>query len=136
MAVLKTNNMPLKVGQTLSVTGIPDADATTRFAVNIGPDDKDIALHVNPRFKANVHEHTVVFNTRQGGTWGQEVLGEGFPFQQGVEFTITIAFNPEEFVVTFSDGSVIHFPNRLGAKEYTYFFADGEVRIVSLDIKQ
>ncbi|XP_053708301.1 beta-galactoside-binding lectin-like [Synchiropus splendidus] len=128
---LKINHMPFKVGQTLAVTGVPNANATDRFSVNIGPNDQDIALHVNPRFQSK----TVVCNTREGANWGQEIIGKGLPFQQGVEFTITIAFNCGEFVITLPDSSMIHVPNRLGAYEYIHFFSDGEVRISSLQIK-
>lgn len=48
---------------------------------------------------------------------------------------MNIEFTPAEFLVKLSDGSVIHFPNRVGAEKYTLFNFDGDVRIKSFDIK-
>ncbi|XP_053707830.1 beta-galactoside-binding lectin-like [Synchiropus splendidus] len=131
MPLLQIKNMVFKVGQTLTVTGIPNGGATSRFSLNIGYNEQDIALHVNPRFESN----TVVCNTRQKGVWGQEVIGCGFPFKQHVEFTITIAFHCGEFVITLPDDIKIRIPNRLNGKEYPYFFSDGEAQISSLEFK-
>lgn len=48
---------------------------------------------------------------------------------------IVIEFSPEEFLVTLSDGSQIHFPNRLGAEKYSCMSYDGDARITSIQIK-
>lgn len=48
---------------------------------------------------------------------------------------IIIEFSPEEFLVTLSDGSQIHFPNRLGAEKYSCMSYDGDARITSIQIK-
>ncbi|MEQ2164499.1 hypothetical protein GOODEAATRI_007343, partial [Goodea atripinnis] len=48
---------------------------------------------------------------------------------------ITIEFTPAEFVVTLSDGSTIHFTNRMGAEKYSVTSFDGEARIQSIEIK-
>ncbi|KAM8824171.1 beta-galactoside-binding lectin-like isoform 1-T1 [Synchiropus picturatus] len=132
MPELRTNNMPFKVGQTIIVTGIPDADAADKISMNFGPNDKDIALHINLQFSTN----TAVYNSYEGGVWGQEVFGKGFPFKQGVTFSIAITFTFGEFVITLPDDRSVHFPNRLGGTEYTEFFSDGKIRIESLMVKQ
>ncbi|KAM9780177.1 lectin, galactoside-binding, soluble, 2a [Neosynchiropus ocellatus] len=131
---MMVKNMSFKVGQTLTVTGKPKPDATN-FALNIGPDEQDITLHINPRFNAHGDENAVVCNSCQAGSWGQEVREGGFPFRQGEEFKFTITFNPEEFLVTLSDGSTINFPNRMGAEKYAFISFDGDVRITSFEIK-
>ncbi|XP_053194312.1 lectin, galactoside-binding, soluble, 2a [Scomber japonicus] len=127
-------NMSFKVGQTLTLVGIPKPDATN-FAINIGPDEKDITFHINPRFNAHGDENTVVCNSFQGGNWCEEYREGGFPFQLGEEFKITIAFTPSGFQVNLSDGSTINFPNRMGAEKYSFISFDGEVRVVSFEIK-
>ncbi|KAF1379373.1 hypothetical protein PFLUV_G00175390 [Perca fluviatilis] len=127
-------NMSFKVGQTLTIVGVPKSDATN-FAVNIGPDEQEIAIHINPRFNAHGDENAVVCNSYQGGNWCEEHREGGFPFHQGEEFKIVIEFTPTEFQVTLSDGSIIHFPNRMGAEKYSFISFDGEVRITSFDIK-
>lgn len=48
---------------------------------------------------------------------------------------MVIEFTPSEFLVKLSDGSVIHFPNRVGAEKYAFFNFDGDLRIKSIEIK-
>ncbi|KAM9780026.1 beta-galactoside-binding lectin-like [Neosynchiropus ocellatus] len=127
--VTEIKNVHFRSGQTLTVKAVPEADAD-RISVNIGYSQQDIALHVNPRFDTN----TVVCNACHRGVWGQEVYGNGFPFEHGVEFTITVTFLPDEFLVALPDDSFIYFPNRLGATEYPYFFSKGGLRIESFEI--
>ncbi|XP_029364677.1 lectin, galactoside-binding, soluble, 2a isoform X1 [Echeneis naucrates] len=127
-------NMSFKVGQTLTVVGVPKPDAAN-FAINIGPDDQEITFHMNPRFNAHGDENTVVCNSYQGGCWCEEHREGGFPFQQGEEFKITIEFTPTEFLVTLPDGSNIHFPNRMGAEKYSCISFEEDVRIRSIEIK-
>ncbi|KAM3864232.1 lectin, galactoside-binding, soluble, 2a [Diretmus argenteus] len=127
-------NMSFKVGQTLTVVGQPLPEAT-HFALNIGPNEKDIVLHMNPRFNAHGDEKAVVCNSYVEGKWCDEHREGGFPFNQGEEFKLTISFTPEQFVVSLSDGSAIHFPNRLAAEKYQFISFDGNVRITSFEIK-
>ncbi|XP_059204609.1 beta-galactoside-binding lectin-like isoform X2 [Centropristis striata] len=127
-------NMSFKVGQTMTLVGVPKPDAT-EFAVNIGPDEQEITMHFNARFNAHGDENAVVCNSYQGGTWCEEVRDGGFPFRQGEEFKVVIEFTPTDFIVTLSDGSAINFPNRVGAEKYTHINFDGEVRITSFEIK-
>ncbi|XP_075999065.1 lectin, galactoside-binding, soluble, 2a [Genypterus blacodes] len=134
MSKMMVKNMSLKAGQTLTLTGRPAPDATS-FAVNIGPNEKDFAMHINPRFNAHGDENAVVCNSCQGGSWGEEFRDGGFPFQQGEMFTLKITLTPTEFVVEYSDGSTIRFPNRLGEEKYHFISIDGEVRIQGLEIK-
>ncbi|XP_044036379.1 lectin, galactoside-binding, soluble, 2a [Siniperca chuatsi] len=127
-------NMSFKVGQTLTVIGVPKPDASN-FEVNIGPDEQEITLHINPRFNAHGDENVVVCNSYQGGNWCEEHREGSFPFLQGEEFKIIIEFTPAEFHVTLSDGSSIHFPNRIGAEKYSFISFDGDVRIRSFEIQ-
>ncbi|XP_029996523.1 lectin, galactoside-binding, soluble, 2a [Sphaeramia orbicularis] len=127
-------NMSFKVGQTLTIVGTPKPDSTN-FAVNLGPDEKDITMHINPRFDAHGDQNTIVCNSYQGGNWCEEQREGGFPFRQGEEFKMTISFTPSEFQVTWSDGSSMNFPNRIGAEKYSVVSFDGDVRITSIEIK-
>ncbi|XP_043956988.1 lectin, galactoside-binding, soluble, 2a [Gambusia affinis] len=127
-------DMSFKVGQTLTIVGVAKPDATN-FAVNIGPDEQDITMHINARFDAHGDENVVVCNSYEGGNWCEEVREGGFPFQKGEQFKIIIEFTPAEFVVTLSDGSAIHFANRMGAEKYSVISFEGEARIQSVEIK-
>ncbi|XP_039980317.1 lectin, galactoside-binding, soluble, 2a [Xiphias gladius] len=127
-------NMSIKVGKTLTVVGVPKPDAT-HFEVNVGPNEGEIALHMNPRFNALGDENTVVYNSYQGDTWGEEFREGGFPFKQGKEFEIKIEVTPEEFLVTLPDGSKIQFPNRMGMEKYSFMSFKGDVHIISVEVK-
>ncbi|XP_019958385.1 beta-galactoside-binding lectin [Paralichthys olivaceus] len=134
MKNMMIKNMSFKVGQTMTIIGVPKPDATN-FALNIGPTDQDIVMHINPRFNAHGDENAVVCNSYIGGQWCEELREGGFPFQLGEEFKIVIEFTPQEFLVTLSDGSIIHFPNRIGAEKYSFMSFEGEARIRSFEIK-
>ncbi|CAL8270598.1 unnamed protein product [Lota lota] len=132
MADMLVKNMSLKVGHTVTVTGVPKAGAEC-FALNVsaGPDH---ALHINVRFNAHGDERVVVCNTYQAGVWGAEVREGGFPFNYDELFKFSVSLTPEEFLIVLSDGSEIHFPNRLGASKYTDFSFNGGVRVHSFEI--
>ncbi|TTV09640.1 Beta-galactoside-binding lectin [Bagarius yarrelli] len=115
--------MSFKVGQILTITGVPNPESTN-FAINIGNSPDELALHMNPRFDAHGDNRAVVCNSYQGGSWCQEYRPEGFSFNQG-----------EEFKITLPDQSEILFPNRPGAEKYNYFHFEGEVRIQGIEIK-
>ncbi|XP_077412421.1 lectin, galactoside-binding, soluble, 2a [Vanacampus margaritifer] len=134
MAGMIVKNMSFKVGQTLTIVGKVQPDATN-FALNIGPNEKDITMHINPRFNAHGDENAVICNSYQEGKWCEEHREGGFPFHQGEEFKVIIAFTPTEFLVTLSDGSEIHFPNRMGAEKYSFINFSGEARVTSFEIK-
>ncbi|XP_059382161.1 beta-galactoside-binding lectin-like [Carassius carassius] len=134
MSGVVVQNMSFKTGQTLTITGVPDADSTN-FAINIGHSAEDVALHMNPRFDAHGDQRTVVCNSFQDGSWCDEQREDSFPFNQNEEFQIKITFTNEEFLVTLPDGSQIKFPNRHGAEKYKYIHFEGEVRIRGIEIK-
>lgn len=58
------------------------------FCVNIGPNEQEITMHMNPRFDAHGDQNAVVCNSYEGGNWCEEHREGGFPFQQGEEFTV------------------------------------------------
>ncbi|XP_067088722.1 beta-galactoside-binding lectin-like isoform X1 [Osmerus mordax] len=134
MSNVEVRNMSFKVGQTLTITGVPNPEAA-KFAINIGHSAEDIALHLNPRFDAEGDERQVVCNSFQAENWCEEIRDGGFPFNQGEEFKISITFTKEEFLVNLTDGSEIHFPNRHGDEKYKFIFFEGEARIQGIEIK-
>ncbi|KAJ8345804.1 hypothetical protein SKAU_G00299970 [Synaphobranchus kaupii] len=134
MTAVVVKNMSFKAGQTLTIKGVPNADATN-FAINVGH-EQDIALHMNPRFDAHGDQRTIVCNSYQGGKWCEEVRdAANFPFQAGKEFKILVTFNAKEFQVTLSDGSVVRFPNRPGDSKYRNMKFEGDARILGIEIK-
>uniref|UniRef100_A0A4W5Q8S8 Galectin n=1 Tax=Hucho hucho TaxID=62062 RepID=A0A4W5Q8S8_9TELE len=80
-------NMSFKVGQTLTITGVPNSEAA-HFVINVGNSEDDLALHMNPRFDAHGDTRAVVCNSYHGGKWCEEHREGGFPFNQGEEFKV------------------------------------------------
>lgn len=45
-----------------------------------------------------------------------------------------MTFTAAEFEITLSDGSQIHFPNRVGAEKFRYIHFEGDARIKGVEI--
>ncbi|XP_026233050.1 beta-galactoside-binding lectin-like isoform X1 [Anabas testudineus] len=135
MRALTVMDAYFKVGETLTVTGVPKPNAA-HFNVNICLSEKDIALHVDARFNQLNDIRKVIFTSRQGGNWGKSNYCQSFPFEEGKEFKISIEFKSAEFLVILPDDSVFHFHNHLGAEIYPMIFVDGDVRITSFKISK
>ncbi|XP_071360632.1 lectin, galactoside-binding, soluble, 2b [Trachinotus anak] len=127
---MKVRDMSFKEGHELKIRIKPKDDCNT-FAINIGHDSENIAMHFNPRFESN----TIVCNSLSGGCWGDEQCDGNFPFSRGEECKFYINFNNEQFYIRLPDGSMMNFPNRLGDVKYKYFDVSGDARIIGLKLK-
>uniref|UniRef100_A0A8C6VDY5 Galectin n=1 Tax=Naja naja TaxID=35670 RepID=A0A8C6VDY5_NAJNA len=87
------------------------------FAINLGQDDSNLAIHLNARFEALGDVKQTVCNSRSNGQWGAEVRPSIFPFQEGAEIKIKVKI----------DGQEISFPNRLGLNSVRYLSVDGDM---------
>lgn len=58
---------------------------TCSFAINIGHDGDNLALHFNPRFEHGGDVNVIVCNSLSGGSWGDEEREGHFPFTRGEE---------------------------------------------------
>ncbi|XP_049894306.1 beta-galactoside-binding lectin-like [Epinephelus moara] len=133
MTGLIIKNFSFEVGQKMTAVGIPNHNAD-QFSVNIGANEQEIALHVSPRFNSHGDKKKVVFNSHQGGNWGEEVRIKDFPFQRGKEFKIIIEFQESGFLVIMPDGFKFPFLNHSGAKKYSCFSFDGDVCMKRLEV--
>nr|WCO08197.1 galectin family member 2b [Lateolabrax maculatus] len=131
---MKVKDMTFKEGNEFKIRIKPKDDCNS-FAINIGHDPENIAMHFNPRFACGDDINTIVFNSLSGGSWGDEIREGNFPFSRGEECKFHINFNNEQFYIRLPDGSMINFPNRLGDVKYKYFDVSGEARIVGIKIK-
>ncbi|XP_070683622.1 lectin, galactoside-binding, soluble, 2b [Pempheris klunzingeri] len=131
---MKVKDMTFKEGQEFKVR-IKLEDVCSNFAINIGHDAENIAMHFNPRFELGGDSEVIVFNSLSGGCWGEELREGHFPFVRGEECKFYINFNNEQFYIKLPDGSMINFPNRLGEFKYKYFEVSGDARIVGIKIK-
>ncbi|KAF7205153.1 galectin-2-like [Nothobranchius furzeri] len=127
---MQVNSMTFREGQEFKVRVRPNSGCNS-FAINIGHNPENIALHFNPRFDSN----SIVCNHLSGGSWGEEHR-EGFlPFSRGEESKFYITLSSDHFYIRLPDGNMISFPNRLGDVKYQYFDVSGDARIVGIKIK-
>ncbi|XP_026544454.1 16 kDa beta-galactoside-binding lectin-like [Notechis scutatus] len=100
------------------------------FALNLGQDDSNLAIHLNARFDALGDVKKIVCNSRSNGQWGAEVRPSIFPFQEGAEIKMCLSYQCGEIKVKI-DGQEISFPNRLGLNSAQYFSVDGDISLLS-----
>ncbi|XP_046894505.1 beta-galactoside-binding lectin-like isoform X1 [Hypomesus transpacificus] len=131
---LEMTNLPFKVGQVLTVTGVPNRDGD-RFSINFGHSEGDVALHVDVRFNFVKSCREVVFNSCHSGTWHKDYqLAKCFPFNYGENFKVSITFTREQFLITLPDESEYYFPNRHGSLQYNDIFFWEKVKIHGVEI--
>ncbi|KAM7394663.1 hypothetical protein PAMP_021449 [Pampus punctatissimus] len=131
---MKVMEMSFKEGHELKVRVKPKDDCAS-FAINIGHDPENLAMHFNPRFQLGGDNNIIVFNSMSGGCWGDEQRDENFPFVCGEECKLYVNFNNEQFYIKLPDGSMINFPNRLGDVKYNFFHVTGDAKIIGIKIK-
>ncbi|XP_040002967.1 lectin, galactoside-binding, soluble, 2b [Xiphias gladius] len=131
---MKVKNMTFKEGHEFKIRIKPKDDCNS-FAINIGHDSENVALHFNPRFDCSGDSNVIICNSLSGGSWGDEQREGHFPFVRGEECKFYINFNNEQFYIKLPDGAMMNFPNRLGDVKYKYFDVSGDARIVGIKIK-
>ncbi|XP_022049834.2 lectin, galactoside-binding, soluble, 2b [Acanthochromis polyacanthus] len=131
---MKVHDMTFKEGKEFKIRIKPNDDCS-RFAINIGHDPDNIAMHFNPRFDWGGDSNVIVCNSMSGGCWGDECRNGNFPFVRGEECKFYINFNMEQFYIKLPDGSMMDFANRLGDVKYKYFEVTGDAKIVGIKIK-
>nr|XP_004650647.1 galectin-2 [Jaculus jaculus] len=116
---VEITNLHMKTGMTLKLKGKIE-DSVDSFVINLGQGTDKLALHFNPRF----NESTIVCNSQDGGSWGQEQRDDHMCFSPGSSVKISVTFQDNEFEVTLPDGHKLTFPNRLGHSHLSYLGVD------------
>ncbi|XP_036063485.1 galectin-2 [Onychomys torridus] len=116
----EVTNLNMKSGMSLKIKG-KIQENVDRITINVGQGKDKLNLHFNPRF----NESTIVCNSCDGGSWGQEQRDSHMCFSPGAEVKITVAFRDNEFKVMLPDGHTVTFPNRLGHNHLHYLSMDG-----------
>ncbi|XP_046894513.1 beta-galactoside-binding lectin-like [Hypomesus transpacificus] len=134
MQNVEVRNLSFKVGQVLTVTGVPNPYGD-RFSINFGHIEEDIALHMDVRFDYGIMQKQVLFNSCHSGKWHEnELIAKGFPFNYGEKFEVSITFTKEQFLITLPDESEFYFPNRHGHKKYNFIFFLNEVKVHGIEV--
>ncbi|XP_078062654.1 16 kDa beta-galactoside-binding lectin-like [Mustelus asterias] len=128
--VLEVFDVDMKIGDTVKIKVFiePEAD---RFAINLGKDDFDLALHLNPRFDDDEDGQVIVFNSKEDGEWYTEQREDSVLFEKGEYYKFCITFLEEKFEIKLAD-YVLEFPNRSSMDIITFLSVQGDVRVKSL----
>lgn len=116
----EVTNLNMKSGMSLKIKGKIHNDVNS-FTINLGQGKEMLNLHFNPRF----NESTIVCNTFDSSSWGQEQRENHCCFSPGSEVKLTLTFQDKDFKVTLPDGHSLTFPNRLGHNHLRYLSMDG-----------
>ncbi|XP_042200297.1 galectin-1-like [Callorhinchus milii] len=125
--------MKMQPGDAVRIRGrILEEVESCRFTVNLGKDDRNIALHFDPRFNHLRDKKKIFMATRKDGEWGHEQRDDNFPFFWGKQVEIMIAFLGDTFEINLSTGHRIVFQNSLKMEILTYMSV---VNVAVSDIK-
>ncbi|XP_027727697.1 galectin-1-like, partial [Vombatus ursinus] len=98
----------------------------TNFAIDMGKDGNNFALHFNPCFNLDNDQNLIVFNTTIDGQLGEEQRENYFPFKKGTTVEVCIKFEWNFFVVRLPDGHYLNFPNRTETTKIDYVQVIGD----------
>jgi hypothetical protein len=118
----------VSIGRRVFMSCLIRGDAN-RVAFNLLTPNGDIALHLNPRFG----EREVVRNTLQGGAWGREEKGNGWPngLERGRVVDVLIHHEQQQFKVFINDQDFCTFARRHATHERISRVAiDGDVDMI------
>ncbi|XP_017692243.1 PREDICTED: 16 kDa beta-galactoside-binding lectin [Lepidothrix coronata] len=122
--------LDIEPGECIKVKGKIKSDAKG-FAVNVGKDSNTLMLHFNPRFDCHGDINTIVCNSKEDGTWGEEDRKADFPFQHGDKIEMCISFDQTEATVKLPEAE-FKFPNRLGLEKIQYLAVEGDFKVKAI----
>ncbi|XP_036006065.1 galectin-6 [Fundulus heteroclitus] len=123
----------LRDGVSVYIQGSVPKDIT-RFLINLlcgESDSSDIALHFNPRFDG---WDKVVFNSRQGGSWGSEEKIRSMPFSKGKAFELVIMITSKGFQTKVDGKEFFMFPHRIPVEQIRAIQVSGDVSVQTINI--
>ncbi|XP_051625400.1 16 kDa beta-galactoside-binding lectin [Manacus candei] len=127
---LVVTQLDIEPGECVKVKGKIKSDAKG-FAVNVGKDSNTLMLHFNPRFDCHGDINTIVCNSKEDGTWGEEDRKADFPFQHGDKIEMCISFDQTEATVKLPEAE-FKFPNRLGMEKIQYLAVEGDFKVKAI----
>ncbi|XP_069854897.1 galectin-4-like [Dipodomys merriami] len=122
----------LSAGMSVYIQGVAKENMK-RFQVNfmVGQDPgADIAFHFNPRFDG---WDKVVFNTKQGGQWGNEEKKRSMPFSKGTHFELVFMVLDEHYKVVVNGTPFYEYGHRLPLQMVTHLQVDGDLELQSIN---
>ncbi|XP_043922749.1 galectin-4-like [Protopterus annectens] len=91
----------------------------------------DIALHINPRYEG--HDR-VVFNTCQGGSWGNEEDKKQIPFKRGQHFEVLVQAKHDIYEVFVNGSRFYGYSHRIPLERVTAVHITGPLTLQTVNI--
>ncbi|XP_063078390.1 galectin-7-like [Engraulis encrasicolus] len=129
MVVTLTTETPMEPGNKLQISGIIPEDSQ-RIQVGLGSSRKDLSFYMDVRFWNN----TVVFNTREDGKWGKEIIHAN-PYKRGSEFEVTVDYTKHNYVVMMGGNTHVTIPNRLNTHRTKQIMMSDDVELHGFSLK-
>ncbi|XP_073447420.1 galectin-1-like [Aquarana catesbeiana] len=112
-------NFSLKPGHCVEVEGFIPKD-TIRFFINLGTDEKNLAIHIDARFNYLGYKRTIALNSMKDGVFEKELRETVFPFQDGSDTMICFQFEQDKIIIILPAGKPLSFPLRFPIEEISY----------------
>ncbi|XP_043921852.1 galectin-6-like [Protopterus annectens] len=93
--------------------------------------EADIALHITPRYEGH---DKVVFNTRQGGSWGNEEDKKQIPFKRGQHFEVLVQVKHDIYEVFVNGSRFYGYSHRIPLERVTAMYINGSLTLQTVKI--
>ncbi|XP_053329950.1 galectin-4-like [Spea bombifrons] len=123
----------LRVGMAVFIQAVVPSKHN-RFTVNLSTgqyEGSDIALHLNARYDGR---DRVVFNSLQGGAWGDEEMKREMPFKPGKVFQLLFEVTRNNYQVSVNCAPFYEFGHRIPLERVQWLQVSGDITLQSLCI--
>ncbi|XP_063056720.1 32 kDa beta-galactoside-binding lectin-like [Engraulis encrasicolus] len=131
-AVYWITKTPVYRGNKLQISGAIPRGANC-IQVGLGSelecDNENLSFYMDFRF----HSDTVVFNTREDGYWGEEMIHPN-PYKQGGKLEVTVDYTGPNYVVMM-EGKLLTIPNRLNNVEIKQIMVKNDLELHCLTLE-
>uniref|UniRef100_A0A8C5QH17 Galectin n=1 Tax=Leptobrachium leishanense TaxID=445787 RepID=A0A8C5QH17_9ANUR len=124
----------LRVGMVIYIGAVVPSSKHNRFTVNFSTgqyEGADIAFHMNGRYDGR---DRVVFNSMQGGEWGQEEMKREMPFKPGKLFHLVYEITSNNYQVSVNGSPFYEFPHRIPLEQVQWLQVSGDITLQYLGI--
>ncbi|KAM4604508.1 galectin-4-like [Discoglossus pictus] len=123
----------LRVGMCVYIQGVAPSSANS-FTVNFSCgqyEGSDIAFRLNARYDGR---DRVIFNSCQGGTWGEEEMKKEMPFKNGKIFQLVYNITHNNYLVSVNGSPFYEFAHRMPLERVQWLQISGDVELQAVSI--
>ncbi|XP_055519068.1 beta-galactoside-binding lectin-like [Leucoraja erinacea] len=130
ISLFHLTGLKIKHGDSVEVEGRVKSD-TARFAIELGVDAANVAIHFNPRFSDSGSK--IVLNNLINSHWQTQQIEEN-PLVKEEDFTVLITFNADNFEIVVCNKTTLQFPNHSEKDMLEEFWINGDIQVKRVTI--